>query len=192
MYPWSESDQELAPPRTAPSINVLPKEIRDLFEKEFKEKEREVQSYQDGELSRWFEVLDRILRNLICCITDPDHWYLPGLVGCPWCQQTGIKKVRTIRAVTRYLPAPRGIVRLLSSPRIAGYLMMPGRYRRREVATRQIPSQWGVIPLPSERAHRLLLSPLLVIFLPLKENRPILLIPRRRFWISCIQTWKSL
>ncbi|MFH0968201.1 MAG: hypothetical protein V1862_11020 [Methanobacteriota archaeon] len=186
MYPWSGIHPDLTPPHFAPPINILPEEIQDLFENEFGEKERRDQGDQIEDYSRWFEVLDRVLRSMICCLTDSDHWYIPGLGGCPWCQHTRIKEVSVVQAGIRYPPAPEQILRLLSSLRIVGYLMIPGRYRRHEIVSRRIPCRWGVIPLPPERVHRLLLSPVLVVYLPLEENRPILLIPRKRSWISCI------
>jgi DNA-binding helix-hairpin-helix protein with protein kinase domain len=187
MYPWSGSDPDLTRPGAAPPIEILPGEIRDLFEREFGENDGKAPGDQAGELSLWFGVLDRIFGNLVRCTSDPCHWYLPGYSGCPWCRQIRIQQVMPIRAGILLLPAPTGIMHRLVTPRIAGYLSIPLRYRRQKGAVISVQTRWGVILLPSERIYQFLLPPASpLLFLPLTENRPVLLVPVRELRVSCI------
>ena len=176
MFPWIGSDPALTPPRGAPLFDILPARIRELFEEEFCEKNQDLSLFNPEALVRWFEIFDQILGSLVCCTRDPDHWFIPGLSGCPWCNRSGRSGDATIRAEPLLLPAPKMQILLLRTTRIAGLLAIPGRCVRRDRVIRMSEPRWGVIPLPPERIIRTLLpSSPDQLFLPLKrepENTP--------------------
>jgi DNA-binding helix-hairpin-helix protein with protein kinase domain len=185
MYPWNRSDPDLGIPKGAPSIEIIPQEILIQIEKVFLNVDWNASGNQEIDQIHWLKILDKILGDLICCTTNPDHWYIPGISGCPWCKQVQLNERETGAAT--FLPAQKIRCFLLTSPRISGFLMIPSRYRRKQVPCVPATSRWAVIHLPSIRIIRVLLPlPHTTMFFPLIKIRPVLLIPWKRPWIRCI------
>ncbi len=147
LYPWTCEDPTLRPPSGAPSIRTLPKPLVDLFEEEFKDQRGEAADHT--RLETWFEMFDQVYQKLICCSIDPDHWYLSGSEGCPWCNQ----KLTTAEIVRIKAPQARefSFVLLLMTPKVAGLLQERNKRRRTKNSIRAESSRWATIPLPSER-----------------------------------------
>jgi hypothetical protein len=183
LYPWNGINPDIRPPQKAPDYQILPVDLRNLFENELLhtpiEEENDLTSHS---LTRCFTLFDTITTEIICCVENADHWYLPGFSGCPWCVSAGRKKPCV--SCTLLLAAPTHKTLLLTENRVAGYLKMPKRFVRQQATPRVLISRWATIPLPCERFIRMLL-PLQKprYMLPLQSSRPILLTPWKRSWL---------
>jgi hypothetical protein len=183
LYPWSNEDHTLRPPPQAPPIRTLPKPLIDLFDVEFQELKGD--SRDNKKIETWFKVLDQVFQQLVCCDSNPDHWYLPDSKGCPWCNLNYRKSGHVYIYTKQQILSP--VIFLLMAPKVAGLLQERNRRRRPKVSTRAEPSRWVTIPLPSERITRILLPKKNCIltlgsgkgmrYLPVQYTRP---------WIVCI------
>jgi serine/threonine protein kinase len=176
--------------RRAPSPAIIPPEIKNLFQEEFgtNGKEKGVSVFEN--LHRWYGILDKTLKDLVQCARDPDHWYVSGVPGCPWC--TGkLSLSLAFRVVPLLLPAPPTVAKL-PFPRISGLLGVPARKPVPIIICADTSSRWGVIPLPAEQCSRIFLpvsSP--PVLLPLLNVCTLLPVPWRRSWIVCMPSGKS-
>jgi DNA-binding helix-hairpin-helix protein with protein kinase domain len=91
-YGMPVSGRALSPPPNSVTPEILPNNIRQLFEGAFTEP-----GATNGwrpTAKAWVGALDCLLDRLIVCKRDPAHKYFRGLPACPWCAQeirTGIK-----------------------------------------------------------------------------------------------------
>jgi|GEM_PF-1676196 len=153
LYPWTREDPTLRPPPGTPSIRVLPKPLVDLFEEEFGDRRGDETDWTG--IETWFETLDQVYRGLICCTKDPDHWYLSGPDGCPWCDQK-ITKAEAVHITAPHKSIYQIILRLMA-PKIAGLLLERNRHRRIHNPKRSESPRWKTIPLPNENINWILL-----------------------------------
>ncbi|MDD1729062.1 MAG: hypothetical protein LUQ50_08325 [Methanospirillum sp.] len=162
LYPWREQDPDLDPPPGAPSISILPGPLAVLFDEEFSDFEGNTRGNIPYEA--WFETLDQVFRELIGCTSDPDHWYLPGYDGCPWCTQEVEHRTVIPRELQQQV-FPLHSLLLIAAPKVAGLLLERNKRRstRKPDATRQ--PGWVVIPLPPERVSRILLPKIVQVLL---------------------------
>ena len=189
LYPWEGSDPWLMPPPGAPSPDILPKDIRDLFNSVFnrgmhdESEEHNCQGSVNPEI--WFAVFDRVLSGLISCTKNPDHWYLPSAGGCPWC--SALERIpEIVRGGGVFFLRPGTVPLRIAGPVIAGFLMIPRRFRRRW-PKEPVSTRWTVIPLPAVWVVHLPLPLSRIIpVLPERKSGGILLIPWQRQWLAGI------
>jgi DNA-binding helix-hairpin-helix protein with protein kinase domain len=70
------------PPNTLP-LNGASKQIADLFESAFERQSADSNCRPTAQ--EWVRTLDSLLHNLTRCNVNTAHFYLNGLVSCPWC-----------------------------------------------------------------------------------------------------------
>ncbi|MBM3132821.1 MAG: helix-hairpin-helix domain-containing protein [Chloroflexi bacterium] len=85
------SHKGMAPPPNSVTLEIIPSQVADLFERAFGESG----AHSDGrpKAREWVGLLDYLKHNLRSCGQEPAHKYFGGLAGCPWCmleQQSGI------------------------------------------------------------------------------------------------------
>lgn len=190
LYPWGHEDPELRPPPGAPPISILPQRLIDLFEQEFGDQDGFFPGVPGYET--WFEALNQVYQELICCTIDPDHWYLPGLSGCPWCCQERDEQITGIHiGIPHKTPSYIGIL-LIAPPRVAGLLTGRTRQRRRKIPMHLEASRWCTIPLPPERIICLLLPRFTeILSLPPEPGERHLPVVWRRQSVPCILSDKN-
>jgi DNA-binding helix-hairpin-helix protein with protein kinase domain len=154
LYPWADENPTLRPPPGAPRIHTLPKALRDLFEKEFRD--FQINSKDCISIETWFKTLDQIYQRLIGCTINPDHWFLPDPGGCPWCNTENTKCEGIPLSARRFTPC---VCLLLMTPKVAGLLQERNRRRRTRSPTLVQVTRWNTIHLPSERVIRIQLPP---------------------------------
>ena len=70
-------------PSYAPSIDILPKYMKDLFKRAF------IDGYTDPlarpSAEEWYNALDKLQRSIKKCSTVSFHEYESSLMACPWC-----------------------------------------------------------------------------------------------------------
>lgn len=183
LYPWSDDDPTLRPPPHAPSIRTLPKPLIDLFDEEFQEHKKD--SLDSKRIETWFKLLDQVYRHLVCCNSNPDHWYLPDLAGCPWCHFGCQKSEHVCISTIEQTLSPA--VFLLMAPRVAGLLQERNRHRRTQTSIHTEPTRWITIPLPPERIAQILLPKKnCILTLGSGNGKRYLPILYARPWITCI------
>ena len=70
-------------PAYAPSIDILPTYMKDLFKRAFVDGHTNPSARPSAE--EWYNALDKLQRNLKKCTTVPYHQYEASLSVCPWC-----------------------------------------------------------------------------------------------------------
>lgn len=187
LFPWTGDTPRLRPPPRAPSWRIIPDGIRDFFRPLLcPDTSHPAGDGKPDDPLTWFSALDRIFSTLIRCQASPDHWFVPGKDGCPWCRSHHpVRRWRQNRR-TLCLPAPGPEPFRLTAGWISGYLMLPSRFRRpvRVTASRTC---WDTIPLPAAGSSRSLL-PVRREHPALTTGRsiPALLIVREHFPLVCI------
>jgi DNA-binding helix-hairpin-helix protein with protein kinase domain len=91
ITPYFGSGYELDPPLNAPSITILPEEVRLLFKRGFVDGHRSP-SLRPTALE-WFRVLKPYMGRMENGCGNPNHFHISHLDTCPWCkytQKTGI------------------------------------------------------------------------------------------------------
>lgn len=184
LYPWLSDDEDLRPPMQAPSIDIIPCPIRELFETELDSSPKKREQVP-GEI--WFQVLDTVFRQLIRCTRDAEHWYLPGKGGCPWCAGRERSFSTPQRIIQLQLPPPPRQL-LLAGSRISGLLTVPPV---RCIILPYSGSCGSTIPLPAYRSSEKFLPPAIVrAVLPAGGKAEYLPMVVRRGWLICLPKQK--
>lgn len=185
LYPWVDEDPGLRPPPGAPSISRLPDRLIELFKQEFRDQEGKLPGVSGYTI--WFETLDQIYQELICCSLDPDHWYLPGLSGCPWCnQRTEEETLAILPKIIHHVPS-EGVILLIGTRNVSGLLMERTGLRRNRIPTQSSVSPWRTIPLPPKRVNsRLFLDFLMLLTLPPESEEHNLPMVMKHQSVACI------
>ena len=95
IFPFVNAQSGTAIPAYAPPLNILPKEMQDLFKRAF------IEGYNNPSVrptaEEWFYALTNLEKNLTKCSQVSYHEYYKGLTKCPWCEADGSfnKKLKT-------------------------------------------------------------------------------------------------
>ncbi len=82
--PFLQKISGITIPKFAPDINILPHEIKRLFELAFIQGHTNPSARPSAET--WYYALDKLEKNLTKCSKITHHEYSNGLKNCPWCE----------------------------------------------------------------------------------------------------------
>ena len=77
--------KRMAPPPDCVTMDILPTQVVDLFERAFSEPS--TLRDERPKAREWSEMLGYLEHNLRTCGQEPAHQYFGGLASCPWCGQ---------------------------------------------------------------------------------------------------------
>ncbi len=83
LFPYHPGNKGVQPPECAPPYRRIPPSLQRLFYRCFVTGNRRPGARPSS--AEWKAVLSREFNQLIRCQSDPDHWYSPDLVECPFC-----------------------------------------------------------------------------------------------------------
>lgn len=101
---------ELTPRPTAIGIEVLPREIAELFRRAFVDGARDPSSRPSA--MEWRNALEQLGSALICCNSAAQHWFPSSFRQCPWCRDDRLKASRARAADSSGRPG-RGHARVV-------------------------------------------------------------------------------
>ena len=78
-------DIQMQPPRFAPSLEDIPKDIANAFEQAFIGLPS-----QRPSAAQWVTMLQQMENTIIQCHVTPGHYYSPDAPSCPWCRLDGL------------------------------------------------------------------------------------------------------
>lgn len=106
MYVYG-GHRDWRPPRKAPAVDILPRELQTAFYRAFVAGTRD--PHVRPTASEWVKLLDKLLDHLTECRRNPTHVYPSSLWGCPWCRLASEKQID-------YFPPVPGLQIRLSPP----------------------------------------------------------------------------
>lgn len=84
-FPYSRHSRfpDYTPPPNAPTLDILPLELADLFEEAFSP---QASTRGRPTAAQWATSLEQLRTHLTTCEINGNHLYSAGLSACPWCQ----------------------------------------------------------------------------------------------------------
>ena len=102
VFPFMQPKAGTAIPIFAPTIDILPKEMQELFKRAF------IDGYTNPSRRpdpvEWYTALTNLEKELVSCKKVEHHKYIKGLSKCPWCEvnerfTSGLKNPNKIKLV---------------------------------------------------------------------------------------------
>ncbi|HTX01964.1 MAG TPA: hypothetical protein VMD59_24485 [Acidimicrobiales bacterium] len=116
---------ELTPRPSAIGLELLPRDIGELFRRAF------VEGAQDPErrptATEWRVALERLGRSLVQCAYNEDHWFAASFSECPWCRHARRQAMRVARGPAS---AGAGTARGAGAARAGAHRPAPARAAR--------------------------------------------------------------
>jgi serine/threonine protein kinase len=84
LFPYTAKSRDISPPDHAPPFEILPLEIRQLFDRCFSKGHRDPAVRPTA--VEWFDALQHLGNKFKDCPTNKNHIFLDHLSHCPWCQ----------------------------------------------------------------------------------------------------------
>jgi hypothetical protein len=136
-------DKRLAPRPSAMTIDLLPDEVRALFQRAFVEGATNPRHRPSAE--EWQSALAKLAISLTTCKVTPSHRYRRDLKKCPWClrEQARSHRGRGATSHSRVPPAPVRQQRALRVPNVAPVPPAPPATAGRRVVAPPVP----VVPI---------------------------------------------
>jgi DNA-binding helix-hairpin-helix protein with protein kinase domain len=95
-YPYVDTGGQLLRPAHAPSIDVVPPVIADMFRQTFVDGHKNPARRPSA--SEWRDALLEAAKSTKVCRSDRTHSYSDHLSGCPWCKAIAVRKRSKRRA----------------------------------------------------------------------------------------------
>ncbi len=150
LFPYHAGNKAVKPPECAPPYRRIPPSLQRLFYRCFVTGNRRPGARPSS--AEWKAVLSREFSQLLRCQSDPDHWYSPDLIECPFCDTERYSPgspVPTMKRATPTVPAAvhQGPGQSTAGPMISGEgspqscsVQLPGKERS---PVNQVPALQG-------------------------------------------------